>query len=131
MKFNELPVAVQERLNRERLTLKDKNYSGAYDIRLYNDAGTRYFSARRKQYSWNNDKGAYMPFGGGSRWYISYGCVQFERFRNPVGEIDYRLCDGKTYGKSANGTVIPRELGTKKEVLAVIKSIGIFNLEEL
>lgn len=128
MTFNELPIETQEHLNKEREDLKGKSVNTPYMIHLYSKDGSRYFYARRVCEAWSNTKGNYMPFGGGSHWRMSYGRVQFERFRNPVGETDYRLCDGKTYGKSANGTVIPRELGTKKEVLAVIKSIGIFNI---
>lgn len=128
MKFSELPAEVQAQLNKQREELKRKRINDPYNILLYNEEGTRYFYARRICESWNNDKGAYMPFGGGSHWNIWYGKVQFERFRNPVGEIDYRLCDGKTYGKSVNGTVIPVSVDTKKEVISIIKAIGIFNL---
>lgn len=128
MKFNELPTDAQISLNRERDELKGKCVNTPYVIHIYNAEGTRYFYARRISESWNDDKGHYMPFGGGSHWRLSYGAVQFEGYKNPVGERDYRLCDGKTYGKSVNGTVIPRVVSTKKEVLAIINQIGIFKL---
>lgn len=38
---------------------------------------------------------------------------------------DYVLCRGKTYSKSANGTIIPASVKTKKEVLSIAKAIGI------
>lgn len=127
MTFNELPIKTQERLAQERAQLSKKRINTAYEVHLYNAEGTRYFYARRLTKSWNDDKGNYMPFGGGSFWRIAYGRVQFEGYRNPVGERDYRLCDGKTYARSANGTVIPRSVDTKKEVMTIAKNIGIFN----
>ncbi|MBP7856835.1 MAG: hypothetical protein KAZ98_03055 [Prevotella sp.] len=128
MKFNELPTDVQDQLNAEREKIKNKSVNTPYVVHIYNADGTRYFYARRVSEPWSDTKGNYMPFGGGSHWKLTYGAVQFEGYKNPVGERDYRLCDGKTYGKSANGTVIPRVLGSKKEVLSIIKQIGIFNL---
>ena len=128
MKLNELPSKVQERLSRERIELFDHCVNTPYLIHLYNEDGTRYLSARRCCMAWGDNKGNYMPFGGGSYWTIQYGVVQFHRYVNPVGEIEYELCDGKTYGKSVNGTIIPRRVETKKEVIDIIKNIGIFHL---
>jgi hypothetical protein len=68
-----------------------------------------------------------MPFGGGTYWKIRYGKVEVGAFKSPVGTREYQLIDGHTYGKSANGTEIPRTLETKKEVLALINAIRIFN----
>lgn len=128
MKISELPIEVQNQLAEERKALANKVSHDGYSVMLYNADGTRYFSARRYQRMWANDKGAYMPFGGGSYWKVLYGCVQFAKFKNPVGEWDYHLIDGKTYGKSANGTVIPSQVETKKDVMAIAKAIGIFNI---
>ena len=68
--------------------------------------------------------GNYMPFGGGSEWTLQYGCIGFSRKKQVMG-YDYELCRGKTYSKSANGTIIPAAVKTKKEVLSIAKAIGI------
>lgn len=131
MLFSELPVEVQERLNGERKAKAGRFTNDAYEIHLYNEDGTRYFRASRVCKPWVGVKDNHalsMPFGGGTYWSIAYGAVQFRSFRNPFGQIDYELCDGKRYGKSANGTEIPSTLPTKKDVLALVKTIGIFNL---
>lgn len=131
MMFSELPVEVQESLNGERKAIAGRCTNNAYTIHLYNEDGTRYFYARRACKPWVGFKDSHalsMPFGGGTYWSVAYGAVQFRSFRNPVGQVDYELCDGKRYGKSANGTAIPSTLPTKKDVLALVKAIGIFNL---
>ena len=128
MKFSELPVETQDRLNKERNLLKNKCINEAYTIYFTNQDGTRYFYAKRRSIDWSNDKGAYMPFGGGTYWIVRYGAIQFERYKDPLGGIDFRWCDGKTYGKSVNGTIIPKTLNTKKEVMELVKAIGIFNI---
>lgn len=128
MKLQELPKEIQEQLARERAQLSKRQRNTAYDVLLYNREGTRYFYAHRVSQSWSDDKGNYMPFGGGSFWAIRYGCVQFTKYKNPVGETDYMLCDGKQYGRSANGTDIPKRLDTKKEVIALVREIGIFTI---
>ena len=128
MTFQELPEDIQAQLNKERELLKGKHINTPYLIHIYNAEGTRYFYARRECLSWADDKGHSMPFGGGSRWKLCYGKVQFERYKNPLGEVDYRWCDGKAFGKSTNGTFIPRSLGTKKEVVALARAIGVFNI---
>lgn len=128
MKLTELPQEVQGQLAFERTTLKHKCINTAYRVELYNEEGTRFFTARRCCCCWNDDKGHSMPFGGGSYWLIAYGCVQFRAYKSCVGTREYELCNGKCYGKSANGTEIPSRLATKKEVLALVKQIGIFTL---
>lgn len=128
MKISELPIEVQEQLAADRMVLANKVSSDGYSVMLYNTDGTRYFSARRYQRAWSNDRGAYMHFGGGSYWKVTYGSVQFARRKNPVGEWEYELVNGKQYGKSSNGTVIPTQVETKKEVMAIAKAIGIFNI---
>ena len=128
MTFNELPLDVQECLTAQQKALCAKSINDSYEIRIYNEAGTRYFYARRKQNEWSDDNGNYMPFGGGSSWHIRYGMVQFCRIKSTVGTCQYEWTLGKVFGKSANGTVIPRNLKTKKEVLELIKAIGIFHI---
>lgn len=129
MRLQDLPQEVQDELNAQRVLLQEKEKrNDAYNFVVVNTEGTRYFTAHRVCECWNDDKGNYMPFGGGTHWNIRYGAVQWDRRRNPVGEYDYFWTFGKTYVRSANGTSIPEYLGTKKEVLALAKNIGIFNI---
>lgn len=125
MRFSELPQQVQDSLTSEQSLLHLKQVNTAYEVLVYNVTGTRFFHAKRVQSSWQGN-GAYMPFGGGSEWTVRYGEMGFRTFRNPFGGIDAELRMGKTFSKSKNGTVIPKSVGTKKEVLALIAKIGIF-----
>jgi hypothetical protein len=59
MKFSELPIEVQEKLNAERLDLRNHQINNKYEVLLYNPSGTRYFHARRRQNSWQDNKGNY------------------------------------------------------------------------
>ncbi len=126
MRFSELPQQVQNALAKEQRLLHLKKINTSYEVLVYNEAGTRFFSAKRVQSSWQDTNGNYMPYGGGSKWIIKYGEMGFRTCRNPFGEIDAELRMGKTFGKSKNGTVIPNCVATKKEVLALIAQIGIF-----
>lgn len=126
MKFSELPIDTQQRLNDERLKLSNRSINDAYEVLLYNQSGSRFFYARRHKRPWQDDKGNYMPFGGGSEWTVQYGCIGFARRKQVIG-YDYELVKGKLYSKSSNGTVIPSSVKTKKEVLSIAKSIGIFS----
>lgn len=125
MKFNELPIEVQEKLNAERFELYNHQINNKYEVLLYNPSGTRYFYAKRHQNSWHDDKGNYMPFGGGSEWTVQYGCIGFSRKKQVIG-YDYELGRGKTFSKSANGTIIPSTVKTKKDVILLAHKIGIF-----
>lgn len=49
MKFCDLPIETQQRLNCERLNLHNRSINSAYEVLLYNQPGTRYFHARRHQ----------------------------------------------------------------------------------
>lgn len=131
MTLNELPQEIQDKLNEMRSHLhEDEHRNDAYNVVLVNKEGTRYFFAKRVCECWSDDKGHYMPFGGGTHWNIKYGPVMWNRHRNPVGEWDYEWCvpSSKCFMKSMNGTEIPSSVGTKKEVLAIAKAIGIFEL---
>lgn len=128
MKFEELPAEVQQQLAQQRAELAGKRINTAYRVELYNADGTRYIEAVRCYKSWNDDKGHAMPFGGGTYWTIRYGAVQWQTRKDPLGGKAYELCNGKQYGKSRNGVEIPNRLNTKKEVIALIKSIGIFKI---
>ena len=128
MTFLELPIEIQQQLNEQRINLHKKVINTSYEIHIYNTNGTRYFSARRVQSAWYNNKGGYMPFGGGSKWIVKYGCVQFRKYRNPLGIIEFELCDGKVFTKAANGTIISNYIDKKSDVIDLIKKIGIFDL---
>lgn len=125
MHYTELPQEVQETLAMAKSRLHLKQVNTAYEVLRYNKNGTRYFHARRVQGSWQGN-GVYMPFGGGSKWTIKYGEIGFKTHRNPFGGIDAELGMGRSFGKSANGTVIPSSVNTKQEVLALLTAIGIF-----
>lgn len=128
MKFSELPIEVQKDLKNQQAALAKKRINNSYKILLYNESGTRYFWARRHQAHWHDSKGNYLPFGGGSSWSVRYGRVQFRRYKSPLGTDEVELVKGNSFGRSLNGTVIPKEVKTKAEVLAIAKQIGIFNL---
>ena len=129
MTVRELPMNVQVRLKTEQAALWHKRINTGYEVLAYNPTGTRYFHARRVVKSWSDTRGHYMPYGGGSHWLVRYGAVQFQSYKNPLGYKDYRLCDGRAFGKSKNGTEIPSKVSTKKEVLAIAKQIGIFHIK--
>ena len=120
MKFSELPIETQKQLLKERDELSNKSVNTPYRIHVYSFDGKRYLTAVRRQRSWSDNRGNYMPFGGGSYWDVTYGEVNFRRFRNPVGEWDYELVDGNVIRKFIQDT--------KKEVISAIKSFGIFNI---
>lgn len=128
MKISELPAEIQERLAKDRQALAKKKVNTPYEVELYNADGTRYFRARRVPHAWGDDKGNAMPFGGGSHWSVTYGAVQARSYLSPVGTVEYELNLGKSFGRSANGTDIPKTVATKKEVLDIAKTIEIFNL---
>lgn len=125
MRANELPLEVQEMLAEAKNRLHLKQVNTAYEVLRYNQSGTRYFSARRVQDSWQGN-GVFMPFGGGSKWIIKYGEMGFRLHRDPFGGIGAELCMGRRFGKSANGTTIPQSVASKKEVLDLLAKIGIF-----
>lgn len=119
MKFKELPIEVQDCLNVELGKLQEKNTST--QVFLYNKPLKRYFIAYRHTLA-----SKYGRLGGGSYWSIKYGEIGFKK-NVIMGVEDYNLAYGR-FGKSANGTVIPKTLGKKREVIELAKSIGIFNV---
>ena len=122
----DLPAEVQSYLNRQLAELKPINTP--YEILLYNESRTRFFEARRTQAVWYDNKGHYLPFGGGSHWSIRYGKMAFRSFKSCIGTREYEIAQGQTFKKAMNGTAIPLNVATKKEVLEVAKAIGIFNI---
>lgn len=127
MLLSDLDQKVQEKLLKERAELSTKWHKNTpYEVSFTNLEGTRFFKAVRKQDSWSDDKGNYMPYGGGSHWYICYGKILWATERDPFGEKTYYWKkSNQTFGKSSNGTVIPKLVATKKEVMDIAKQIGI------
>lgn len=128
MEFNELPQEVQQRLLEESKNLSKKNQNTAYRISLYNPNGTRHFFAIRKQLQWSDDKGNYMPYGGGSYWYTYYYVVGFKAYKDVLGEIDYKLVDSVSCKnvilKNGEKVQVKGVFKTKSEVLELVKKIG-------
>lgn len=123
MTITELPIQVQKRLARLREELKSVRINTPYKVLIYDEEARRYFEAYRKSIGTT-----WAGFGGGSYWKVRYGAVQISRGKDPFGGVDYSLCNGKAFGKSANGVVIPQRVETKKEVLEIIKKLGIFSI---
>ena len=121
MKFSELHQDIQQDLRNQQSTLyKDWYCNDAYHILFTNKEGTRYFSAYRKSLA-----GQYGIFGGGSQWIIKYGQISWKIDKDPMGGKEYSWCkSSKTFGKSLNGTEIPKTVNTKKEVMSIVESIG-------
>lgn len=124
----QLPQEYQDQLARMRSELKDENTPFA--VTLYNKTGKIAFYARRCQHSWDDHKtGNHLPFGGGSYWTIRCCSIQWRPRKDLMGGgFTLELCDGPRYGKYGDGKVIPAEVSTKKEVLALAREIGVFNL---
>ena len=122
MQLSDLREDIQQQLLAERTTLCSKwKVNTPYQVCFTNAEDTRYFTAVRRQLSWNDDKGNYMPFGGGSVWHITYGKILWSRTKKPMGGFDYIwVRSNKTFGKSANGTEIPKTLATKAEVMQLL-----------
>lgn len=132
MKFIELPKETQEQLLKERKELHNQNIDCSYSVHLYNEEGTRIFRATRICKEWGDNKGHSMPFGGGSYWKILYGKTKIVYKINPIGEKDFYWVEGKQFTAitTKKGTVqIPKELNTKKEVIELVKKIGLFNIK--
>lgn len=126
MELKDLPISVQEELLAERTLLHTKwKVNTAYKVLFTNLEGTRYFSATRECIPYYDNKGNYMPFGGGTQWRIKYGRILWSIGKDPMGGKTYWwLASGKTFSKSINGTVIPTKVSTKKEVMEIVKKIG-------
>ena len=120
MTFNELPISVQERLNKERVEAHISwKANDSYKVRFTNKEGTRCFEATRKV-SMNAPYGVVL--NSGSIWEIMYYSIVVKNVGSKMCP-QYTLTAGKFFGKSANGTEIPRYVGTKKEVLEIAKNI--------
>lgn len=130
MTFNELPQDKQQALidSRKTLYVKMREDTGYRVVRV-NKTGTRFFEAQRRQIAYTGNPCGYMRFGGGSYWVIYYGEIRWRAVRHPMGN-DYDcvwICSHKHLFGSRNGVQIPGRLNTKKEVMALIDKLEIFN----
>ena len=120
MKFNELPVKVQEKLTQERaeahITWKRND---AYNVRFTNKEGTRCFEATREQ-TVNAPYG--IVLSSSSVWVVSHYSINVKVLGGLCPQ--YILSVGQKFNKSFNGTEIPQYVSTKAEVLKIAKSIG-------
>lgn len=127
MTLSELPQTIQDELIAKRKELHNTwKRNDSYHILFTNEEGTRYFQADRISECYTDNKGNYMPFGGGSYWKITYGKILWNRRKQPMGcEYDYYwTTSSSTFSKSKNGTIIPKTLSKKSEVLELAKRIG-------
>ena len=126
MKLQDLPQDIQDKLLKERAVLyKTMRANDAWHVACVNKEGTRYFEAWRK-----ND---FSKWSGGSIhgwWRVRYGKVLWDSRPWPLGggKDYFWVFSNKTFKKSVNGTEIPTEVHTKKEVLELAKAIGIFDV---
>lgn len=123
MKFSELEKKHQEDLMQQIDKLVSVVRNTPYLVDVYSK--TRHFYATRVCRSWNDDKGHYMPFGGGSYWKVVYCSLAFSRRIDPFGGIYYEIVNGKQF--ASKGDVIVENKGTKKEVLELARQLG-FNI---
>jgi hypothetical protein len=123
--LTELQEEVQKALLEERLHLYETwKKNDAYHICFTNQEGTRYFRADRISLPHSTSG---MSFGGGSYWKITYGKILWDIKRAPMGDLCeyFWMRSNKIFGKSANGTIIPKRVDSKKEVIEIAKAIGI------
>lgn len=131
MTLSELPLEIQEQLRNERAVLHTKWYQNTpYDVCFTNLEGTRFFRACRISIPYSDDKGNYMPFGGGSKWRISYGKILWDIRKDPLGGKEYYWKKtNQLFRKSANGTEIPATVSKKADVMDIAKRISTLILE--
>lgn len=141
MKLQELPQEIQDKLVADRNGWKGHITSGAYGVAAYNQNGTRFFEATRNCVGWQDTKtGNSMPFGGGTYWVIRYGEVRWRRSvrRDPLGNryTEYEWVNSNTYCRTTNNITgeiveIPHTVGTKKEVMAILKKLEFMGFKDL
>ena len=78
------------------------------EVRFYNPSGTRCF--------W-----AYKALGE-KKWYIHYGKVVISQQSN--GQYILTMSQSQMYNQSANGTIIPKKLESRNQVMELVKNIG-------
>lgn len=125
----DLPMEYQEELARLRANLRDENTP--FSVTFYNKSGRIALIARRCQHSWEDHRtGNHMNFGGGSYWTIVCCSIQWKPVKDLMGNgFSLELVNGKRYGRyGADNKVIPAELATKAEVLALARDMEMFNI---
>lgn len=123
MTIDELPIEEQNQLRETKPAFVGRRINSIREVLVYDKTGTRYFHA------WRVYEGVrHGYYGNPSYWKIRYGKVQFKREKDPFGGTYYEWCNGKSFGKSMNGTEIPSFVNTKKEVTDVLNKIGIFDI---
>lgn len=123
--FDELTSEAKKDFFNEINRLSFSVTNTAYEVRLYNKKSNRVFIALRQVVP--SDK-LNMAFGGGSFWKVAYNEVQYKIQSDIMGGLYAKTCIGKSFTKSANGTLIPSTINTKDEVISIAKQIGIFNI---
>ena len=121
MTIDELPIEEKTQLRETKPAFVGRRINDIREVLVYDKTGTRYFHA------WRVYEGV-RTMGNPSYWKVRYGKVQFMRMKDPFGGTYYEWCNGKTFGKSQNGTEIPSFVYTKKEVMQILNKIGIFEL---
>ena len=121
MTIDELPIDEQTRLRETKPAFVGRQINDIREVLVYDKTGTRYFHA------WRVYEGV-RTMGNPSYWKVRYGKVQFMSMKDPFGGVYYEWCNGKSFGKSTNGTEIPSFVYTKKEVMQILNKIGIFEL---
>ena len=121
MTIDELPIEEKNRLRETKPAFVGRRINSIREVLVYNKNGTRYFHA------WRVYEGV-RTMGNPSYWKIRYGKVQFKREKDTLGGIYYVWCNGKAFGKSQNGTVIPSFVDTKARVMYILNEIGIFDI---
>ena len=117
MKLQDIPQEQWMKMYECRKKLFLESLAGQASIVLYNEEGTRYFSAY------------YIPSWGGRRafWSVRYGEVELTKAYDDItGTSSYEWINGREFRKSSNGTIVPRWLDTRKEVVELANKIGIF-----
>lgn len=126
MQLKDLPQEIQDKLLEERKQLCEKWHRNTpWEVCFVNKEGTRYFHAYRK----NDFAGQGCMCGW---WLVRYGEIRWRHTRKVFwGIVDetYEWVESKGYAKSKNGTQIPPDVHTKKEVLEIAKAIGIFEMD--
>lgn len=123
-KLTELPEEIKNALIEERNHLCETwKLNNSYHVCFVNKEGTRFFAADRISVA-----GLYHAFGGGSYWRVRYGSIKWGMNRGIMGTYEYSWRKSTIYTRSSNGTIIPMQVDTKKEVMDLVKNIGIFEV---
>lgn len=97
------------KLNQQRPALcKKRTINRCREVRFYNEQGTRCFWAYKQS--------------GAKVWHIHYGKVVISQQSN--GKYILTMSQSQMYNQSANGTIIPKKLESRNQVMELVKNIG-------